>query len=106
MTHDGSGKGGPNAEFVLAMAGKLGGQAGIWALACDTDGIDGSEDNAGAWCGPSTMSVARNVGADLTRALAEHNSYGFFKAVDALVISGPTLTNVNDFRAVFVDLRG
>ncbi|EKV32925.1 D-glycerate 2-kinase [Caenispirillum salinarum AK4] len=103
VTHDGGGRGGPNAEFVLGMARELAGQAGLWALACDTDGIDGSEDNAGAWCGPDTAARAQRSGAGLGKALDEHDSYGFFKAVDGLVMSGPTLTNVNDFRAVFVE---
>jgi hydroxypyruvate reductase len=103
VAHDGTGHGGPNAEFVLGMAHELSGQKGVWALACDTDGIDGSEDNAGAFCGPDTVSKARSAGADLERALSAHDSHGFFKAVEGLVVSGPTLTNVNDFRAVYVE---
>ncbi|SOD91107.1 glycerate kinase [Caenispirillum bisanense] len=102
VTHGGEGRGGPNAEFVLAMAAALEGAAGIHMLACDTDGIDGSEDNAGALAGPGTPAAARAAGVAAADHLARHDSYGFFQALGALVTTGPTLTNVNDFRAVLV----
>lgn len=102
VTHDGSGRGGPNAEFVLGLAAALDGAQGIHGIACDTDGIDGSEDNAGALCGPETPARAEQAGADLADALERHDSYGFFQAVDGLVMTGPTLTNVNDFRAIVI----
>lgn len=95
--------GGPNTEFVLGLARELDGKQGIWALACDTDGIDGSEDNAGAWCGPDTIARTERNGVNVDKALAEHNSHGVFTAIDGLVVSGATLTNVNDFRAVVID---
>lgn len=102
VTHSGDGRGGPNAEFAMALAAALEGAEGIHALACDTDGIDGSEDNAGALCGPNTIRAARAAGVDVAEMLENHDSYGFFQAVDGLVMTGPTLTNVNDFRAVLV----
>jgi hydroxypyruvate reductase len=98
----GSGRGGRNAEFLLALALALDGLAGVHALACDTDGIDGSEDNAGALCGPDTLARAAAAGVDARALLANNDAYGFFAALDDLVVTGPTLTNVNDFRAVLV----
>ena len=81
----------------------LEGAAGIWALAADTDGIDGSEDNAGAIATPQSLTHARAAGLDPAALLAENDAYGFFAALDALVVTGPTRTNVNDFRAVLVE---
>jgi hydroxypyruvate reductase len=96
------GRGGRNSEFLLSLAIALDGQAGTWALACDTDGIDGSEDNAGAWLGPDTTRRARAMGLDPRAMLARNDGYGFFSALDSLVVTGPTRTNVNDFRVILV----
>ncbi|MFG1403302.1 glycerate kinase type-2 family protein [Xanthobacter sediminis] len=96
------GRGGRNAEFLLALTIALGGQPGIAALACDTDGIDGTEDNAGAWSDSGTMERARAAALDLPAALARHDAYGVFAKLGQLVTTGPTLTNVNDFRAILV----
>lgn len=98
----GNGRGGRNAEYLLAHALELSGAPDIWAIACDTDGIDGSEDNAGAWCGPQTLAAARAAGADPEAMLADNDAYSCFAAAGSLVVTGPTLTNVNDFRATFV----
>ncbi len=98
----GAGKGGRNTEFLLSLAIALNGLPGVYGIACDTDGIDGSEDNAGAWITPQTLDEANKQGLKAPQYLADHNSYGFFSAVNALVVSGPTLTNVNDFRAILV----
>ena len=102
VTLRGKGRGGRNAEFLLALAIALEGLEGVSAIACDTDGIDGSEDNAGCVIGPETLSRARSLGLDAAAYLADNDAYSFFAALDDLVISGPTLTNVNDFRAIVV----
>jgi hydroxypyruvate reductase len=102
VTLTGGGRGGPNAEFALALAAELDGAADIWAMACDTDGIDGSEDNAGAVVAPDTLARARARGLDAAAVLADNDSYAFFAALDDLVVTGPTRTNVNDFRAIVV----
>ena len=96
------GKGGPNTEFLLSLAIALDGLPGVYAIACDTDGIDGSEDNAGAIITPFTLEGAQELGIDSRAYLANHDSYSFFALLDSLVITGPTLTNVNDFRAILV----
>ena len=106
VTIRGSGQGGPNAEYVLALALALDGAAGIAALAADSDGIDGSADNAGAICLPDTLARARAAGLDAEGHLANNDSYGFFAALGDLVMSGPTRTNVNDFRAILVAPEG
>lgn len=98
----GSGRGGRNAEFLLALAIALGGDEGIYGIACDTDGIDGSEDNAGAVIEPETLARARGRGIDVKARLADNDAYSVFAALDDLVVTGPTLTNVNDFRAILV----
>jgi hydroxypyruvate reductase len=103
VTVTGNGRGGRNTEFLLALAIALEGRAGIHAIACDTDGIDGSEDNAGAMIGPDTLARAAAAGLDPRKYLAGNDSYGFFKALGDLVVTGPTLTNVNDFRAILVE---
>jgi hydroxypyruvate reductase len=102
VTVAGAGRGGRNVEFLLALAVALDGAEGISALACDTDGIDGTEDNAGAILYPD--SVARAAARDISAkaALAENDGYGFFAALGDLVMTSPTLTNVNDFRAILV----
>lgn len=97
------GRGGRNAEFLLALALELA-DTPAWAIACDTDGIDGSEDNAGALIGPETLLHARERGLDAAGFLAAHDSYGFFTALGDLVVSGPTRTNVNDYRALLLGL--
>ncbi len=96
------GKGGRNTEFLLALALALDGQPGIHALSGDTDGIDGSEDAAGAVIAPDTLARARAAGLDPAAMLAGHDSYSLFDRIGDLVRTGPTLTNVNDFRAVFI----
>jgi glycerate-2-kinase/crotonobetainyl-CoA:carnitine CoA-transferase CaiB-like acyl-CoA transferase len=96
------GRGGRNAEFLLALALRLDGLVGVSAIACDTDGIDGSEDNAGAWIDAGILAEARAKDLSAADHLARHNAYSFFEALDRLVVSGPTLTNVNDFRAILV----
>lgn len=102
VTVRGKGRGGRNAEFLLALAVALDGMPGVHAIACDTDGIDGSEDNAGAVIGPDTLARAVAAGIDAHAMLADNNGYGFFSALDDLIMTGPTLTNVNDFRAVLI----
>ena len=102
VTLSGAGRGGRNAEFLLALAIALEGAPGIFGLACDTDGIDGTEDNAGARIGPDTLARAEAAGLDANARLADNDGYGFFAALGDLVVTGPTLTNVNDFRAILV----
>jgi len=102
VTIKGAGRGGPNAEYALALALALDGLAGVHAIACDTDGIDGSEDNAGAVIGPETLTRAAALGIDARARLADNDAYGFFEALGDLVVSGPTLTNVNDFRCILI----
>jgi hydroxypyruvate reductase len=102
VTVTGAGRGGRNVEFLLAFAVALNGMDGIWGLACDTDGIDGTEDNAGAIVYPDSVARAAARGISAQAALAHNDSYGFFAALNDLVVTGPTLTNVNDFRAVLV----
>lgn len=97
------GKGGRNSEFLLSLAVALKGQAKVWAIAGDTDGIDGSEDNAGAMIGPDSLQQGRDRGLNAGDYLAAHDSYSYFQALEALVETGPTLTNVNDFRAILID---
>jgi hydroxypyruvate reductase len=94
--------GGPNAEFALALAVALDGAPGVWALACDTDGVDGAAEVAGAVVGPDTLARARELGLDPEAALAGNDAHSFFGALGDQVVTGPTLTNVNDFRAVLV----
>lgn len=97
------GRGGRNSEFLLALLQALDGEAGIYALAADTDGIDGTGPHAGATIGPDTPVRARAQGISTAKALAENDSRTFFAAVGALVETGPTFTNVNDFRAILID---
>jgi glycerate 2-kinase len=106
VTVKGKGRGGPNAEFALALAIALDGTRGIHAIACDTDGIDGTEENAGARVGPDTGARAQALGLDLKAHLAENDSWSAFAALGDLVVTGPTRTNVNDFRAILVDPAG
>ncbi len=102
VTVRGAGGGGPNTEYALALAAALDGAEGIWAIACDTDGIDGTGDAAGALVFPDTLARARTLGLDPEARLGDNDSYGFFAALGDLVKPGPTHTNVNDFRAILV----
>lgn len=86
----------------MGLAQALNGVPGVWALAADTDGIDGVEDNAGALVVPDTLSRASHQGLKLADHLARNDAYTFFDALGDLVVSGPTHTNVNDFRAVLI----
>ena len=103
VTVNGNGRGGRNAEFLLSLAIELNGLHGVWAFAGDTDGIDGTEDNAGAFITPDSLKRAREIGLDAKRMLADNDGYSFFAKLDDLLITGPTLTNVNDFRAIVID---
>jgi len=105
VTLKGEGRGGRNTEFLLGLALALDGAAGIHALAADTDGIDGSEDNAGAFVGPETLQKARERGMDIRAHLAKNDAWGYFSALDDLLVTGPTRTNVNDFRAILVGIE-
>jgi hydroxypyruvate reductase len=102
VTVRGKGRGGRNAEFLLALTVALDGAPGIFALAADTDGVDGTEDNAGALMTPDSLARAAAAGVDAKARLADNDGYGFFAALGDLVVTGPTLTNVNDFRAILV----
>ncbi|MBC7283956.1 glycerate kinase [Hoeflea sp.] len=102
VTLRGKGRGGRNTEFLLSFASATDGIEGIAALAADTDGIDGSEDNAGAFAGPDTASQLRAKGIDPLASLAANDAWTAFNAIDDLFVTGPTGTNVNDFRAILV----
>jgi glycerate 2-kinase len=102
VTIRGTGRGGRNAEFLLAFALAIEGLDGITALAADTDGIDGAGDNAGAVCDGATAGRMRAAGIDPRAALANNDAYAAFRAVNGLFITGPTGTNVNDFRAILI----
>ena len=97
------GRGGRAGEFCMGLAQALGGQAGVWALAADTDGIDGVEDNAGALVTPDTLARAAVQGLKLADHLARNDAVGFFEPLGDLVTTGPTHTNVNDFRALLIN---
>jgi hydroxypyruvate reductase len=102
VTMRGHGRGGRCSEFLLSLAISLEGLDETWALACDTDGIDGSEDNAGAIATPDALERARAKGLEPKKMLANNDGYGFFAALDDLVVTGPTRTNVNDYRIILV----
>ena len=102
VTRRGGGVGGPNAEYCLALAIALNGAAGIHALACDTDGVDGAAEVAGALIGPGTLAAARKAQTDPAGSLAGNDAHTFFHRVGGQVVTGPTLTNVNDFRAILL----
>jgi glycerate 2-kinase len=97
-----AGRGGRAGEFCMGLAQALQGEAKVWALAADTDGIDGVEDNAGAFVAPDTLQRARSQGMKVDFYLDRNDAYGYFSALGDLVITGPTHTNVNDFRAVLI----
>lgn len=102
VTLRGKGKGGRNTEFLLSFAAAIDGVEGIVALAADTDGIDGSQDNAGAFAGPDSAGQLRSKGIDPLASLAANDAWTAFNAIDDLFVTGPTGTNVNDFRAILV----
>ncbi len=98
----GQGRGGRNSEYSLALALALDAHPGIHAIACDTDGIDGTEDNAGCYVSPDSLERARQRSLDANGLLSDNDSYRFFSEIGDLVITGPTRTNVNDFRAILI----
>lgn len=98
-----AGRGGRNLEYLLGLAIALNGEPGIFAISCDTDGIDGTDDAAGATIAPDTLARAQAAGLVPAEYLASNNAYSFFEKLGDLVITGPTLTNVNDFRAILID---
>ena len=102
VTIKGNGRGGRNAEFSLSLANALNGIDNVYCLAADTDGIDGSENNAGCFVSPSTLARASAIGLKAKDSLANNDAYSFFDQLDDLLITGPTLTNVNDFRAILI----
>ena len=102
VTRKGDGIGGPNAEFCLALAIALNGAPAIHAIACDTDGVDGAAEVAGAVVAPDTLVRAKAAGVNAAAALARNDAHSFFAAIGDQVVTGPTLTNVNDFRAILV----
>jgi glycerate 2-kinase len=102
VTVRGAGRGGRNAEYLLALALALDGNPRVSAIACDTDGIDGTEDNAGAIITPGTLARAKASDIDAHARLADNDAYGLFQALGDLVVTGPTRTNVNDFRAILL----
>lgn len=102
VTVRGSGRGGRNVEYLLSLARHLESARGICAIACDTDGIDGSEDNAGAYIDENTLRKAESLGLSAVKYLCNNDAYSFFEKLDQLVVTGPTLTNVNDFRAILI----
>jgi hydroxypyruvate reductase len=102
VTVRGTGRGGRNAEYALALTLALDRYSGVFAIACDTDGIDGTEDNAGVALSPNTLDRASALGMDGGTYLANNDAYTLFSALGDLIITGPTLTNVNDFRAILI----
>ena len=102
VTVRGAGRGGRNVEFLLSLGVALNGQPGIYAIACDTDGVDGQEEIAGAYLAPDTLARAWEKGIKPRERLADNDGHGFFQALGDSVICGPTLTNVNDFRAIYI----
>ncbi|MEM8743010.1 MAG: glycerate kinase [Pseudomonadota bacterium] len=107
VTVTGSGRGGPNQEYALSLANELQGASGVSALAADTDGTDGGEgaadDPAGAIVDPTTAQRAAGLGLNPAKFLINNDSTGFFRALDDLLVTGPTRTNVNDFRVILID---
>ncbi len=102
VTVHGQGRGGRNSEFLLALAIALNGLADVHALAADSDGIDGTQDNAGAIIAPDSLARAATLGIEVQNKLDQHDAYTFFAALNDLVMTGPTRTNVNDFRAILI----
>ena len=106
VTVRGQGRGGRNVEFLLALGVALNGHARIHALAGDTDGVDGQEEIAGAYLSPDTLARAWALGLRPRESLANNDGHGFFEALGDAVVTGPTLTNVNDFRAILIEAQG
>ena len=102
VTMRGEGKGGRNTEFLLSLSLALQERSGIYALAADSDGIDGSEDNAGALLYPDSLARAWALGVDPSQRLEDNDSYGFFASLGDLFMTGPTRTNINDVRAIYI----
>ncbi len=102
VTVRGNGRGGRCSEFLLSLALELDGMPGAYALACDTDGVDGSEDNAGAVLAPDALARAAEAGVSAKKLLANNDGYSFFEGLNDLVVTGPTRTNVNDYRAILM----
>lgn len=102
VTRLGDGIGGPNAEYVLSAALELNGADGIHVMACDTDGVDGAAEIAGAYAGPKMLATAITSGLNPHKALAENDAHNFFEVTGGQIVTGPTLTNVNDFRAILI----
>ncbi len=106
VTIRGRGRGGRNVEFLLGLAIALEGAGRVWAVAGDTDGVDGAEEVAGATVGPHTLARAAALGVDARARLEDNDAHGFFEALGDRIVTGPTLTNVNDFRAILVTPEG
>jgi len=102
VTVRGKGRGGRCTEFLLSLAVDLARTPNVYAIACDTDGIDGSEDNAGAVLLPESLVRGARLGLDARKLLADNDAYGFFSRLEDLVVTGPTRTNVNDYRAILI----
>jgi hydroxypyruvate reductase len=102
VTVRGQGRGGRNVEFLLALAVALNGLPKVFALAGDTDGVDGAEEVAGALVTPDTLARAEALGIDARARLADNDGHGFFEALGDQIVTGPTRTNVNDFRAILI----
>ncbi len=102
VTVRGNGRGGRCTEFLLSLGIELAGIPNVYAIACDTDGIDGSEDNAGAVLLPESLVRGARLGLDAKKLLADNDAYGFFSPLEDLVVTGPTRTNVNDYRAILI----
>ncbi len=102
VTVKGDGRGGRNTEFLLSLAIELNGMDNVYAIACDTDGIDGSEDNAGAIITPDTWPRSKQLSINACRLLTHNDSYHFFEQLGDLINTGPTYTNVNDYRAILI----
>ena len=97
--------GGPNSHFALCLLDALGGEDGITAIVCDTDGVDGAAEIAGAYLDSDTLRRAQNLGLDIKEAIKRQDAHSFFSALGQSVIPGPTGTNVNDFRAILIDTQ-
>lgn len=102
VTVKGNGRGGRNSEFLLSLLIELADLEKIYALACDTDGFDGSENNAGALITPDSFARAKNLGLNTTASLVNNDAYTFFQQLNDLVVTGPTYTNVNDYRVILI----
>ncbi|MBP6618391.1 MAG: glycerate kinase, partial [Burkholderiaceae bacterium] len=103
VTLRGTGRGGRNVEFLLSLGVALNGLPGVYALAGDTDGVDGAEEIAGALLTPDTLARAWALGTNPRSSLDNNDGHGFFQALGDAVVTGPTLTNVNDFRAILIE---